>query len=78
MSTFAQLKSGEFVDGPKDRSKIMWLENCNFKEVITLFEMCDYKGDIRSDFTTALNYTSGDFQKCWPTTLELLCSQNSY
>lgn len=40
---FGQVKSGEIVDDPKDKSKIKWLENWNFKEVIELFKMCDFK-----------------------------------
>lgn len=33
---FGQLKSGEFVDDPKDKSKIKWLENWNSEKVIYL------------------------------------------
>lgn len=40
---FGQVKSGECVDDPKDKSKTMWLENWNFNEIIELFKMCDFK-----------------------------------
>lgn len=55
----------------------MWIEIWNFKEVIAFFEMFDYKGDVRSEFITALKYTSGNFKNCWPAILKLLCSQNT-